>query len=191
MEDIEDIGHGVEIFVISLSTSPYPTSPSPLLLFCLSHLFCVIFSVEAVVHREKVEPLPPARRQALWTWAPTWNSDYLDLQSRPGTRRDARRSSRCFLKSFFHRISPKMRNIFWQLNLRNSIHNHYPLCYIHYLLSLNLRNSWFMSIIRASCSNPRPFLGTWQWLKKWQSEHLKGVLIKKDTENQYTIDALG
>ena len=112
---------------ISLSTSPYPTSPPPLLLFCLSHLFCVIFSVEAVVHREKVQPLPPARRQALWTWAPTWNSDYLDLQSRPGTRRDARRSSRCFLKSFFHRISPKMRNIFWQLNLRNSIHNHYPL----------------------------------------------------------------
>ena len=71
MEDIEDIGHGVEIFVISLSTSPYPTSPPPLLLFCLSHLFCVIFSVEAVVHREKVEPLPPARRQALWTWTPT------------------------------------------------------------------------------------------------------------------------
>ena len=51
--------------------------------------------------------------------------------------------------------------------------------YIHYLLSLNLRNSWFISIIRASCSNPRPFLGTWQWLKRWQSEHLKGLLLKK------------
>ena len=30
-----------------------------------------------------------------------------------------------------------------------------------------LRSSWFMSIIRISCSEPRPFLGTWEaWLER-------------------------
>ena len=39
-----------------------------------------------------------------------------------------------------------------------------------------LRSSWFMSIIRISCSEPRPFLGTWEGNGTWLERDGSGGL---------------
>lgn len=39
-----------------------------------------------------------------------------------------------------------------------------------------LRSSWFMSIIRISCSEPRPLLGTWEGDGTWLERDWSGAL---------------
>ena len=40
----------------------------------------------------------------------------------------------------------------------------------------HLRSSWFMSIIRISCSEPRPLLGTWEGDGTWLERDWSGAL---------------